>query len=398
MEKLIEVFRKKIALTNLDFVRNIESQINWSARLICLRGSRGTGKTTLFLQHIKKTFGDNLSKVIYVSLDNLYFSDNSLVDFVDSFVKNGGQFLFLDEVHKYPDWSRAIKNIYDDYPELHVAFTGSSLLGILNARSDLSRRALVYELQGLSFREYLSLTAKKDFPILSLEQILEDNEKLSAQIASQIKPFEFFEGYLKYGYYPYFLEGIDDYYSRLAETVNMILEVELPLLRKIDVSYIVKIKKLLSAIGKSAPFIPNTTELASHIQIARQTLLQYFEYLEESKLIYQVFKETRGLGTLEKPDKIFLENTNLMFLLGKEDTNIGNIRETFAFNQLSYNHEVLFSEQSDFFVDKKYTFEVGGKNKKRKQIKDIPDSYILADDIEFGTDKRIPLWLLGFMY
>ena len=203
---------------------------------------------------------------------------------------------------------------------------------------------------------------------------------------------------MKFGYYPYFLEGIDDYYTRLNETVNMILEVELPLLRKVEVAYIGKIKKLLSAIGKSAPFIPNTTELSSRIQIARQTLLQYFQYLEESKLIFQVFKKSRGLGNLEKPDKIFLENTNLMYLLGDIETNEGNVRETFAFNQLSHSHEVLFSEKSDFFVDKKFTFEIGGKNKKRKQIQDIPNSYILADDIEFGTDRRIPLWLLGFLY
>ena len=395
---MIERFRKKIAATDLRFVRSLESKINWDARLVCIRGSRGTGKTTLMLQHIKKAFAGDLGKVVYVSLDNLYFADNSLIDFVDSFVKRGGEYLFLDEVHKYPDWSRVIKNIYDDYPELHVAFTGSSLLEILNARSDLSRRALVYNLQGLSFREYLKLVADADFPILTLDEILSDNEKLSAEIVSKAKPFMYFDGYLKNGYYPYFLEGIDDYYSRLNETVNMVLEIELPLLRKIDVSYLVKIKKLLTAIGKSAPFIPNVSELSSHIQISRQTLLQYLQYLEESKLIYQVFKESRGLGTLEKPDKIFLENTNLMFLLGKTETNIGNVRETFAFNQLSYNHEVLFSEQSDFFIDKKYTFEVGGKNKKRKQIKDVPDSYILADDIEFGTERRIPLWLLGFLY
>ncbi len=398
MEKMIERFRKKIAATDLRFVRSLESKINWDARLVCIRGSRGTGKTTLMLQHIKKAFAGDLGKVVYVSLDNLYFADNSLIDFVDSFVKRGGEYLFLDEVHKYPAWSRVIKNIYDDYPELHVAFTGSSLLEILNARSDLSRRALVYNLQGLSFREYLKLVADADFPILTLDEILSDNEKLSAEIVSKIKPFMYFDGYLKNGYYPYFLEGIDDYYIRLNETVNMVLEIELPLLRKIDVSYLVKIKKLLTAIGKSAPFIPNVSELSSHIQISRQTLLQYLQYLEESKLIYQVFKESRGLGTLEKPDKIFLENTNLMFLLGKTETNIGNVRETFAFNQLSYNHEVLFSEQSDFFIDKKYTFEVGGKNKKRKQIKDVPDSYILADDIEFGTERRIPLWLLGFLY
>ena len=382
----------------MDFVRSLESQINWNARLVCIRGARGTGKTTLMLQHIKKTFGNNLEKVIYASLDNLYFAENSLLDFVDDFAKRGGTHIFLDEVHKYPDWSQTIKNIYDDYPELHIAFTGSSLLEILNARADLSRRALVYDIQGLSFREYLNLLAKTDFPILTLEEILENNESISADIVSKIRPFEYFEDYLKCGYYPFFLEGKDDYYDRLNETVNMILEVELPLLRKLDVSYISRIKKLLTVIGKSAPFIPNATELASKIQIARQTLLQYFQYLEESRLIFQVFKESRGLGTLEKPDKIFLENTNLMFFLGKAETNTGNVRETFAFNQLSKNHEVLFSEQSDFLVDKKITFEVGGKNKKRKQIKEIPNSFILADDIEYGTDRRIPLWLLGFLY
>lgn len=398
MERLIEIFRKKIASTEMTFVRSLESQINWNARLVCIRGSMGTGKTTLILQHIKKTFADSLDKVLYVSLDNLYFSDNSLLDFVDDFVKRGGTHLFLDEVHKYPDWSRAVKNIYDDYPELHLVFTGSSLLEILNARSDLSRRALVYNLQGLSFREYLNLNAKTDFPVLSLEEILQNNENLSSQIVSKIKPFEYFSDYLKHGYYPYFLEGIDDYYIRLNETVNLILEIELPQLRKLDVAYIVKIKKLLAVIGKSAPFIPNVTEIASSIQISRQTLLQYFEYLEESKLIYQVFKQSRGLGTLEKPDKIFLENTNLMYMFDDVQTDVGNVRETFAFNQLSHSHEVLFSEQSDFFVDKKYTFEVGGKNKKRRQIKDVPDSYILADNIEYGTERRIPIWLLGFLY
>ncbi len=398
MEKIIEIFRKKIDSTDMSFIRSLESEINWNARLVCIRGSRGTGKTTLMLQHIKKTFSEKLNNVLYVSLDNLYFSDNSLIDFVDTFAKKGGTHLFLDEVHKYPDWSRVIKNIYDDYPELHLAFTGSSLLEILNARSDLSRRALVYNLQGLSFREYINLKEGKDFPILSLENILENNENLSAQISSQIKPFSFFDDYLRFGYYPYFLEGIDDYYTRLNETVNLILEIELPLLRKLDVAYIVKIKKLLAVIGKSAPFIPNTSELASSIQIARQTLLQYFEYLEESKLIYQVFKQSRGLGTLEKPDKIFLENTNLMYMFSDSNTDIGNVRETFVFNQLAYKHEVLFSEQSDFFVDKKFTFEVGGKNKKRKQIKDITNSYILADNIEYGTERRIPIWLLGFLY
>jgi predicted AAA+ superfamily ATPase len=368
MEKLIQGFRKKIALTTLDFIRSAENDINWNARLVCVRGPRGVGKTTLLLQHIKKTFSENLQNVLYVSLDNLYFVENSLIDFVETFVQRGGTHLFLDEVHKYPNWSQAIKNIYDDYPELFVVFTGSSLLEILNARADLSRRALVYNMQGLSFREYLSIKTKVELPVLSLEEIIKNNEKLSFQIVSKVKPFAYFEDYLKIGYYPFFLEGEEDYNSRLTEVINMILDIELPLLRKIDTSYISKIKKLLMVVAKSAPFIANTTELASMIGVARQTLLSYFDYLEESMLIKQLFKESRGLGTLQKPDKLFLENTNLMYALAEEKIEIGNIRETFILNQLKKKHDVFFSIESDFYVDNKYTFEIGGKNKKRKQI------------------------------
>lgn len=398
MEKLIHGFRKKIALTTLDFIRSAENDINWNARLVCIRGPRGVGKTTLLLQHIKKTFSENLQNVLYVSLDNLYFVENSLIDFVETFVQRGGTHLFLDEVHKYPNWSQAIKNIYDDYPELFVVFTGSSLLEILNARADLSRRALVYNMQGLSFREYLSIKTKVELPILSLEEIIKNNEKLSSQIVSKVKPFAYFEDYLKTGYYPFFLEGEDDYNSRLTEVINMILDIELPLLRKIDTSYISKIKKLLMVVAKSTPFIANTTELASIVGVARQTLLSYFDYLEESMLIKQLFKESRGLGTLQKPDKLFLENTNLMYALAEEKIEIGNIRETFVLNQLKKKHDVFFSIESDFYVDNKYTFEIGGKNKKRKQIQGMESSYIIADNIEYGTDRRIPIWLFGFLY
>ena len=380
------------------FERELERKINWNARLISIRGSRGTGKTTLFLQHIKKTFSDNLSKVLYVSLDNIYFSNNTLVELAEKFVSRGGTHLFLDEVHKYENWSKEIKNLYDDFPELHIAFTGSSLLEILNGRADLSRRTLVYELTGLSFREYLSLIKAHDFPIFTLEEILENNEQISAEIASKIKPFEFFDDYLSFGYYPYFLEGKDDYFNRLNETLNMILEVEVPFLRGLEIAYIPRIKKLLAIIGESAPFIPNITQLAAKIGISRQTLLQYLKYLEDAKLINQLYKKSRGLSVLEKPEKILMENTNLMELFNGENANTGNRRETFVLNQLLHSHKVDFSEESDFFVDSKYTFEVGGKNKKRKQIQTVPDSYIIADDIEFGTDRRIPIWLLGFMY
>lgn len=398
MEKLIELFRKKMTGPLPVFERELERKINWNARLISVRGSRGTGKTTLFLQHIKKTFSNNLNKVLYVNLDNIYFSNNTLVELAEKFASRGGTHLFIDEVHKYENWSKEIKNLYDDFPELHIAFTGSSLLEILNGRADLSRRTLVYELTGLSFREYLSLIKAHDFPIFTLEEILKNNEQISAEIASKIKPFEFFDDYLSFGYYPYFLEGKDDYFNRLNETLNMILEVELPMLRGLEIAYIPRIKKLLAVIGESAPFIPNITQLAAKIGISRQTLLIYLKYLEDAKLINQLYKKSRGLSVLEKPEKILMENTNLIELFNGENTNTGSRRETFVLNQLLHSHKVDFSEESDFFVDSKYTFEVGGKNKKRKQIQEIPDSYIIADDIEFGTDRRIPIWLLGFMY
>lgn len=398
MEKLIELFRKKMTGPLPVFERELERKINWNARLISVRGSRGTGKTTLFLQHIKKTFSNNLNKVLYVNLDNIYFSNNTLVELAEKFASRGGTHLFIDEVHKYENWSKEIKNLYDDFPELHIAFTGSSLLEILNGRADLSRRTLVYELTGLSFREYLSLIKAHDFPIFTLEEILKNNEQISAEIASKIKPFEFFDDYLSFGYYPYFLEGKDDYSNRLNETLNMILEVELPMLRGLEIAYIPRIKKLLAVIGESAPFIPNITQLAAKIGISRQTLLIYLKYLEDAKLINQLYKKSRGLSVLEKPEKILMENTNLIELFNGENANTGSRRETFVLNQLLHSHKVDFSEESDFFVDSKYTFEVGGKNKKRKQIQEIPDSYIIADDIEFGTDRRIPIWLLGFMY
>lgn len=398
MEKLIELFRKKMTGPLPVFERELERKINWNARLISVRGSRGTGKTTLFLQHIKKTFSNNLNKVLYVNLDNVYFSNNTLVELAEKFASRGGTHLFIDEVHKYENWSKEIKNLYDDFPELHIAFTGSSLLEILNGRADLSRRTLVYELTGLSFREYLSLIKAHDFPIFTLEEILKNNEQISAEIASKIKPFEFFDDYLSFGYYPYFLEGKDDYFNRLNETLNMILEVELPMLRGLEIAYIPRIKKLLAVIGESAPFIPNITQLAAKIGISRQTLLIYLKYLEDAKLINQLYKKSRGLSVLEKPEKILMENTNLIELFNGENANTGSRRETFVLNQLLHSHKVDFSEESDFFVDSKYTFEVGGKNKKRKQIQEIPDSYIIAEDIEFGTDRRIPIWLLGFMY
>ncbi len=398
MDQIIEKFRKKIAYTQTVFVRSILSEINWEARLIGIKGARGVGKTTVLLQYIKLNLADKLDSSLYVSLDNIWFSEHKLVDLVDTFVKKGGKYLFLDEVHKYPQWSIELKNIYDDYPELKVVFTGSSLLEILNARADLSRRAVIYTMQGLSYREYLNMQLGTDFKRYDLSELLAQHDTISREIVAQVKPLQYFSHYLQSGYYPFFNEQPDLYHFRLEEVVNMILEVELPLLRKVDVSYVKKLKQLLLVISESAPFVPNITKLGERLGMNRQTLLMYLYYLNEAHLTYSIYKNAHGISLLQKPDKLFLENTNLMYTLRAESMNTGNARETFFANQLRNGHLVEISVESDFKVDGKYTFEIGGKAKSKRQIQGLPDSYVAADDIEYGFENKIPLWLFGFLY
>jgi uncharacterized protein len=398
MEVLFEKYQQKLNNTSLQFVRSAINKINWDARLIGIKGARGVGKTTLILQYIKLHLATEIEHSLYVTLDAIWFNNNSLVDLVDRFVKKGGKYLFLDEVHKYPNWSQELKNIYDDYPTLKVVFTGSSLLEILNARADLSRRAVVYNMQGLSFREYLSLQTGLDFDLLSLEQILENHLEEATKINIKIKPLQYFESYLKQGYYPFYKENIDLYDNRLQEVINMMLEIELPLLRGIDLGYIHKIKQLLVIISESVPFVPNVSKLSEKIGINRGTLLSYFHYLEEIGLTINMFKEAGGISKLQKPTKIFLENPNLMFVLSPKFANIGNVRESFFANQLRYNHKVSYAEKTDFCINEKYLFEIGGKSKKEKQIKSLENAYVASDDIEYGFKNKIPLWLFGFTY
>lgn len=397
---LIEVSTKRIRNTKETFVRSIDNKINWESRLIGIKGARGCGKTTLLLQHLKNNHMDLVSsgKALFVSLDNIWFAKNSLLDLAESFSKNGGKILYLDEVHKYQDWPIYIKNIYDDYPELQVVFTGSSLLQILDARADLSRRPVMYKMQGLSFREFLNIKTGNDFQELPLEEILMNHTKYASVICDKVKPFEYFNEYLKTGYYPFFMEGLDTYYMKLEETVNMILDIELPLLRKIDIAYVPKIKKLLAIIAESSPFMLNTSKVSAAMELNRTTLLSYLKSLTDAKLIESLFKDLKGVSSLQKPDKIFLENTNLMYLYQGENVDEGNIRETFLLNQLSYNQTVEFSEVSDFFVNDKYTIECGGKSKTGEQIKSLENAFIAADGIETGMGSKIPLWLFGFLY
>jgi predicted AAA+ superfamily ATPase len=397
MDTLIEKSYQKVREVDIRFVRSIMDKIDWNDRLVGIRGARGVGKTTLLLQRIKKILG-NTSESLYVSLDNLWFTEHGLLELVDYFAKRGGKFLFLDEVHKYPKWSQAIKNIYDDFPDLKVVFTGSSLLEILNARSDLSRRSIVYDIQGLSYREFLNITQKTNFQSFSLSDILKNHKEISDEILLKIKPLQFFNNYLQHGYYPFFTEGISRFPYRLEEVVNLILEVELPLLRNVEPAYVPKIKQLLQIVAESVPFIPNIDSLSKRIEIHRNTLLSYLYYLQETQLTNHLHKDISGINRLQKPEKIYLENTNLAYTLAQNNTDIGNMRETFFLNQLSYNHTVEYPNSSDFWIDKKFLFEIGGKSKSSKQIKDQSNAYIVADNIEYGFGNKIPLWQFGMLY
>lgn len=397
MDVLFERFRKRLAYTDVSFVRSLMDNIHWEARMIGIRGARGVGKTTLLLQYIKLHLPSD-STVLYASLDNIWFTEHKLYDMADIFVKRGGKYLFLDEVHKYPRWSQELKNMYDDFPELHIVFTGSSLLEILNARADLSRRAIVYEMQGFSFREYLNRNLQTDFPVVSLDDIWTKHVELSNSIAGKLKVLQHFPEYLKFGYYPYYNELPPLYYQRIDEVINMILEVEIPLLRGVDIAYVTKLKQLLLILSESVPFIPNISKLSERIGITRNSLLSYLHALQESGLTYHLNKNTFGITRLQKPDKIYLENTNLMYALGTGKVDVGSLRETFFANQVKYSHQLSISEQSDFLIDNKYTIEIGGKEKRYRQLEGLNNAFIAADDIEYGHERKIPLWMFGFLY
>ena len=398
MEELFNRYQRISQKIQTDFVRSFMQEVNWNARLIGIKGARGVGKTTLLLQYLKINFTDNKALTLYVSLDSFAFRGKTLLGLADEFVRNGGKHLFLDEVHKYPNWAQELKNIYDDYSELQIVFTGSSLLEILNSRADLSRRVVIYHMQGLSFREFIMLETGIYFTPLTLESILKDHLHLAGQINAKIKVFPHFEKYLKQGYYPFYREELDLYEHRVEEVINMMLEIELPLLRGMDIGLVPKIKQLLVIISESVPFVPNIVNLSQKIEIHRTTLMSYLFYLQELGLTYHLLKEARGSVRLQKPAKIYLENTNLMYVLSSFSANRGNVRETFFANQVGYKHKISFHEKTDFLVNNTYAFEIGGKDKSKKQITDIENAYIISDEIEYGYQNKIPIWLFGFLY
>nr|WP_321451044.1 AAA family ATPase [uncultured Carboxylicivirga sp.] len=389
METLFNNTRQLLNNTKSSFVRYLYSQINWNNRMIGITGPRGVGKTTMILQHIKNSLNSN--ETLYVSAEDFYFADNKLVDLTQTFVKYGGKYLFIDEIHKYKDWSRELKLIYDYHPNLKVVFTGSSVLDIKKGASDLSRRAVMYHMQGLSFREYLQLFHNLDIPQYKMEDILTHK----VDIPSMEHPLLYFEKYLKQGYYPFALE--DDYNSRLNQIVNQTLEIDIPYYAEMNVSTGRKLKQLLAIVSKSVPFKPNFSNIATMLLASRNNIADYFHYIEEAGMIIQLRDTTGGIRGLGKVEKIFLDNTNLIYNLAENQSNIGNIRETFFLNQLRVMYNVIASKDSDFSIND-LTFEVGGKNKSKKQISHLDNAFVVKDDIEYGFGNVIPLWQFGLTY
>jgi hypothetical protein len=364
-------------------------RVNWKNRFFGLVGPRGIGKTTMVLQYIKKNLP--LHQTLYVTAEDFYFAKNRLLDLADSFVKIGGKYLFIDEIHKYSDWSRELKLIYDYHKSLNVVFTGSSVLDIKKGNADLSRRAIIYSMQGLSFREYLMLFHNILIPEFSLKQIL-NHEVQTPEIPH---PLPLFDDYLKRGYYPFATE--DDFNLKLHQVINQTLETDIPTYADMNVATGRKLKQLLAIVAESVPFKPNMSKIAEMLNISRNNIADYLLYMEEAGMIAQLRSKTEGIRALGKVDKIYLDNTNLAFSLAKENQNTGKSRESFFLNQLRVNHEITSSKIADFKIDE-IDFEVGGKNKGLKQIKNAEIGFIVKDNLERGYLNTIPLWHFGLMY
>lgn len=383
---------------NLEIVRPLAKTIDWNDRLIGILGARGTGKTTLILQHIKANYG--LSKeVLYITMDDIYFTDNLLSNFAQEFRQNGGKILFIDEVHKYPNWAKEIKNIYDFYKDLNIVFTGSSIVDISRQNTDLSRRAAQYELTGLSYREFLSFTGTKTLAVIALQDLIDNHVEIAHNLISNFKPLQHFNEYLRHGYYPFFIENINTYHLRLEKVVRLIIEQDLQFIAGFNPHHSRKIYQLLYILSINVPFKPNISNLSEKMGITRNLIVEYLYYLNDAKLINSLSAAGKSISTLQKPDKIFLENTNLSFALSPNNTDKGSLREAFFMNQLkNARHEINLPLKGDFLVDDKFTFEIGGKGKSTKQLAGVENSFIAVDDMEAGVGNKIPLWMFGLLY
>lgn len=390
METLFRSFRTQLEHTSTEVVRFLHDQIAWDSRLVAILGARGVGKTTLLLQHIK--LYDREDESLYVTADDFYFTKYRLFDMACQFYNLGGKKLYIDEIHKYKDWSREVKNIYDQIPGLQVIYTGSSILDLEKGGADLSRRKVEYRLPGLSFREYLNISQGWQLPSYSLEEILAGKVEFPYKEA---RPLKLFNDYLSTGYYPFFQDT--EYLLRLRSVINQMVESDIPIFADMTVASAVKLKKLLYVLAQSVPFKPNYTKLARDLDISRNVLPDYMSYLEKAGLVNLLREKAQGLKLLEKVEKIYLNNTNLAYALSEQVPDIGSVRETVFLSWMRVVCFVTSSAISDFEIDGR-TFEIGGKNKTRQQIKQAADGYVVKDDIEYAFRNMIPLWMFGFIY
>ena len=399
METLFEKQDALLRATDMSIIRSFMDDVNWGAPMLCIRGPRGVGKSTLLRQYVKQHYEPGSEEVLYCSMDWVYFSQHSMLEVAEKFYKRGGKLLIFDEVHKYEQWSREVKEVSETYPNLQIFLSGSSMLKLLDGDADLSRRCRGYDMPGLSFREYLRFYKGIELPASTLEEILENPKGIAATVNGVCRPLQHFHDYLKYGYYPFYLTNPIDYYALIEQTVNYVIDVELPQLKNVNSSNCRKIRALLCVLSQQVPFDVDITKLATMTELQRNTVLEYLNHLKGAKLLNLLFSDLLSVKKMQKPDKIYLENPNLLYALATTPVKIGTARECFAVNQLSYAHTVEYGKtQGDFRVDGKWIFEVGGEKKTFDQIADLPDSYILADDIEMPHGNKLPLWMIGFLY
>ena len=396
LENIVRFHAGIINDTPLSFTRYLYDQIDFNERLIGILGQRGVGKSTLMLQYLKKNFTDP-EDGLYLSLDNPIAAGVNLTLFAEDFVAKNGKLLVLDEVHKYNDFHRHIKAIYDSFKKLKIIFSGSSELRLKTDGIDLSRRAMIYNMNGLSFREFVNLETGLNFPAVNIEDIVKNHYAMSLDITSRIKPLSYFDKYLNYGYYPFYKESKSGYLIKLYNVINEVLEGDMIILGLIHPSHIHKIKKLLDVLCASDPFKINIEKLAASAEIDRNTVYKYIKNLNESHLITVLYQKAKGYGIMTKPEKLYLNNPNLVYALCNNNS-IGTIREIFFLNQVSAVQKINSNKSGDFIVDDKYIFEIGGKNKDFSQIKDMENSFLALDGIETGYKRKIPLWLFGFLY
>ena len=392
MEELLLSFRDLIDRVDMRFVRYLHDEIDWNSRLIAILGTRGVGKTTLLLQHIK--LNDAVTSSLYVTADDLYFSRNTLVGLAQQFYQQGGKYLYIDEIHKYKGWSQEIKNIYDKFPELHVVYTGSSILDLEKGGADLSRRKIEYKLPGLSFREYVNISRGLNLPAYTLEDILAGKVQFPYK---DLRPLQLFTQYLHEGYFPFFQE--DHYNLRVQGIIKQTIETDIPIFAEMEIASVQKLRKLMYVLSQSVPFKPNYSKLSADLDIRRNTLPQYMLYLEKAGLISTLREKAAGMKILEKVEKIYLQNPNFAYALSPNNADIGNIRETIFFTWLQERYFISSSKVADFEVEE-YVFEVGGRKKGQAQIAYVPQGkgFIVKDDVERAVGNIIPLWMFGFAY